>query len=97
MEEPEDKKPAAEQRAMQLQKTTLLGHIVSSQEANLFARKAGDNNKALDENQSQQWKGTGSSAQEAIIITSQSPVANKNKDRAIGYKRRLMFIFLMNK
>ena len=33
-------------------------------------------------------EGTGASAQDAIIITSQSPVANKNKDRAIGYKRR---------
>ena len=53
-----------------------------------MARKAGDNNEALDENQSQQWGGTGSSAQEAIIITSQSPVANKNKDHAFGDKRR---------
>ena len=42
----------------------------------------------LDKNQSQQWGGTGTSAQEAIIINSQSPVANKKKDRTIGYKRR---------
>ena len=51
MEEAEDQEPAAEQRAMQLQKIKLLGHIVSSQEANLFAEKAGGNNEALDENQ----------------------------------------------
>ena len=84
VEEAKDKKPAAEQA----QKTKLLGHIVSREEANLFARKAGDNNEALDENPSQQWGGTGSIAQEAIIITSQSPVANKNKERALGDKRR---------
>ena len=53
-----------------------------------MAKKKGKNNKVLDKNQSQQWGGTGTSAQEAIIINSQSPVANKKKDCAIGYKRR---------
>ena len=50
-----------------------------------------------DENQSQQWEGTGTSAQEAIIINSQSPIANKEKDHIIGTRARLMFTFLMNK
>ena len=49
-EEAEDKKPAAEQRSTQPQKTKLQGHIVSSQEAILFAKKAGNNNEALDDN-----------------------------------------------
>ena len=43
MEEEEDKKPAAKDRATQPQKTKLQGHIVSSREVNLFAKKAGDN------------------------------------------------------
>ena len=54
-----------------------------------MAKKKVKNNKVvLDKNQSQQWGGTGTSEQEAIIINSQSPVANKKKDHAIGYKRR---------
>ena len=39
VEEEEDKKPAAKDRATQPQKTKLQGHIVSSQEVNLFAKK----------------------------------------------------------
>ena len=41
---------------------------IYAQEPNLFAKKAGNKNEALDENQSQQWGGTGTSAQEAIIM-----------------------------
>jgi len=53
-----------------------------------LAKKKGKNNKVLDKNQSQQWGGIGTSAQEALIINSQSPFANKKKDRTIVYKRR---------
>ena len=52
---------------------------VSPQAAILFAKMAGKNNEALDKNQSQQWGGTGTSAQEAIIINSQSHIANKKQ------------------
>ena len=92
VEEAEDKKPAAEHRATQQQKTKLQGQKICTQEAILVAEKACKNNEVLDENQSQQWGGTGTSAQEAIIITSQSPVANQNMDRAIGYKLSLIHI-----
>ena len=44
----------------------------------------------------EQMEGTGASAQEAIIITSQSPVSNKNKDRALGDKRRAN-VYLSNR
>ena len=47
-----------------------------------------NNTKFLVEHHLEQMEGTGASAQEAITITSQSPVDNKNKDCAIGYKRR---------
>ena len=86
MEEPEIKKPAAEQRAMQLQKTKLLGHIVSSQEANLFARKA--------RNISRCWMRISRSNGEELVPVHKRlslSLANhlkKNKDGAIGYKSR---------
>ena len=87
VEEEEDKKPAAEDRATQPQKTKLQGHIVSKQEVNLIARKAGDNNEVWDETWSLQWGGTGTSAQEAIMITSQSPVADQEKSRRTLFYR----------
>ena len=49
---------------------------------------ASNNTKFLVGHHLVQMEGTGASAQGAIVITSQSPVANKNKGRAIGYKRR---------
>ena len=49
---------------------------------------ASNNTKFLVGHHLEQMEGTGASAQEAIIITSQSPVANKNKGRAIGYKSK---------
>ena len=63
MEEEEDKKPAAEDRTTRpqktkLQNTKLQGHIVSKQEVNLIAKKAGDNNEVWDETWSLQWGGT---------------------------------------
>ena len=88
MEEEEDRKPAAKDRAMLQQKTNLQGQRISTLETILVAEKGCKKNEVWDENQSQHCGGTGTSAQEAIIINSQSPVANKNKDRAIGYKRR---------
>ena len=39
-------------------------------------------------NQSPQRGGTGTSAQEAIIITSQSPIADQEKEYTIGYQSK---------
>ena len=67
--EEEDKKPAANDRAAkgtatQQQKTNLQGQRISTQEAILVAEKGCNKNEVWDENQSQQWGGTGTSAQE---------------------------------
>ena len=67
VEEAEDKKPAAEQRATRPQRTKLQGQIISTQETILVAEKAGKNNQVLDENQSLQWGGTGTSAQNEVL------------------------------
>ena len=65
-----------------LQKTNLEGQAI------LGAEKGCENNEVWDENWSPQWGGTGTSAQEAIIIPSQSPIANREKDDTIGYKSK---------
>ena len=100
--EEEDKKLAAKDRAAkdrstQQQKTNLQGQRISTQEAILVAEKGCKKNEVWDENQSQQWGGTGTSAQEAIIITSQSPAANKTRIAQLVTREGLMFTFLMNK
>ena len=77
VEEAEEKKPTAKHRATLQQKTRLQGQKLFTQEAILFAEKEGKINEVLDENQSQQWGGTGTNAQDAIIINSQSPIADK--------------------
>ena len=88
MEQAEDKKPAAEDRATQQQKTNLQGQIISTLEAILVAETGCKKNEVWDENQSPHRGGTGTSAQEAIIITSQSPIANQEKGDTIGYKSK---------
>ena len=98
MEEAGDKKPAAEHRATQQQKTKLQGPKLSTHEAILFAEKEGKINEVLDENQSQQWGGTGTTAQDAIIINSQSPIADiKKRITPLVTRAMQMFTFLMNK
>ena len=102
VEEEEDKKPAAEDRAMRpqktkLQNTKLQGHIVSKQEVNLIAKKAGDNNEVWDETWSLQWGGTGTSAQEAITIPSQSPIADRERMTPLVTRANQMFSSLMIK
>ena len=93
LEEEEDKKPAAEDRAMQpqktkLQKTNLEGQKISTLEAILGAEKGCEIKEVWDENWSLQWGGTGTSAQEAITIPSQSPIADREKDNTSGYKSK---------
>ena len=93
VEEEEDKKPAAEDRATQpqmtkLQKANLQGQNISTLGAILGAEKGCKKNEVWDENQSPQRGGTGTSAQEAITIPSQSPIANQEKDDTIGYKSK---------
>ena len=88
VEEAEDKKPAAKHMAAQQPEANLEVQNISTLEAILVAEKGCKNNEVWDENQSLQWGGTGTSAQEAINITSQSPIADQEKDDTIGYKSK---------